>query len=152
VEGSIGAVERARRKPNLSKPDRAWLEDQILGCAVADDVSGKRFRAGFKKEYLENTALRLRKVMFRAVSIGDFSVAQGEVEAISTHAAEEVYRLRKLKAALVAGRLSRRALKKRPVYGTYAGYFDDTSAPSTVSAFAAEIAREIETTRNSRTN
>jgi hypothetical protein len=152
VERSTAPVGTSRELPNLSRTDRAWLEAQILGCAVADDVSGKRFRAGFKKEYLENTALRLRKLMLRAFTIGELSIAQQDVAAISRQAAEEVYRLRKLKAELVAGRLSRRALKKRTVYGKYAGYFDDTSAPSTVSALAAEIARELDTNRNSRTN
>ena len=67
-------------------------------------------------------------------------------------AAQEVYELRALKAEVVAGKMRRKALKKKPLYAKYRGYFEEGPEDSSLAAMAEEIARRLAGERDGRKN
>ncbi len=88
----------------------------------------------------------------RAINIGDIAVAEQDVDAICRQAAQEVYELRALKAEIVAGKMRRKALKKKPLYAKYRGYFEEGPEDSSLAAMAEEIARRLASEREGRKN
>jgi hypothetical protein len=105
-----------------------------------------------KANYLETIVSRFRGAVMRAIKIGDIAVAEQDVDATCRQAAQEVYELRALKAEVVAGKMRRKALKKKPLYTKYRSYFEGGPEDSSLAAMAEEIARDLASEQDGRKN
>ena len=108
----------------LSTETRAWMDVRALGLALADDTGGPAVGNIAKEDYITDSALRVRKQVRHAISIGDLVVPPMDVDHICWTVACEAYLLRSLKAAKQAGELTLEDIKKMPIYVAYRDYFE----------------------------
>jgi hypothetical protein len=147
------ASETSRRCMPLDSDEiKQWLAVRILGLLMAQDMEGRPSAAVTKDQYIQESAGRIRSHVIQAIRIGDISIRQEQIDELCKLAATEAYAVRSLKEARASGRISKRKMRRLPLYRRYQDFLDDSPKLLEIVANALVIDCALDHRRSEKSN
>lgn len=126
---------------SITPATKAWFGNQIQSLATRHDITGPDIRhvkaEEYKHQLIEGFNFRARA----AASAQELACTTAELEIYCRLAAEELIRIRQIRAAYKAGELPVGVLRQLPVYEAFRDYFDE--APSLIRDEVIAAAKEL---------
>jgi hypothetical protein len=104
-----------------------WIGVNAILFAFAEDVSGSPCVGVDRQQYIEDSLPRLRREIIRSVRNKELTLSEAMMERLVRLVAQDVYAIRCLAQEHGAGRISRKKLKRSPLYRRYQAYFSPSA-------------------------
>lgn len=105
---------------------RAWFGTMIRNLAIRHDVAGPDIGRVSEDDYKAQLIADLESLARAASDAKELVIAAEEVDVYCCLAAEELIRIRQIRAAHKAGELPAEVLRQLPVYPAFRDYFDES--------------------------
>lgn len=115
---------------SISPATKAWFGNQIQRFAMRHDITGPDIRQVILEEYKRKLIYDLRSRARVASDTKELQITSDEIDMYCRLAAEELIRMRQIRAAHKAGELPTEVLRQLPAYEAFRDYFEE--APSLV--------------------
>ena len=126
---------------SIEPATRGWFGNQLQGLAMRHDLVGPNISLindqVYKAQLIDELASRARA----AVASKELQCTDKQIEIYCPLAADELIRLRQIRAAHKAGELSTDVLRQLPAYEAFRDYFDE--APSLVRDQVIAAAKDL---------
>jgi hypothetical protein len=126
----------------ISRKTHKWLQQRILVYAVKEDVNGPFSPEVNRDVQIANSAPEFRKAILEGIQAKEIFVPLDDVDELARRAASEAYVVRGFNEAWLSGEITKKDLRKFPLYSSYREYFERSPRVWALALDIAGIAAE----------
>ncbi|HZR18722.1 MAG TPA: hypothetical protein VFE51_15630 [Verrucomicrobiae bacterium] len=110
---------------SITKDTKAWFGTLMQGLAIRHDLAGPEIKRVSVETYKQQLIDEITRQAKAAIKAKELELATDDLAGYCTLAAEELIRIRQIRAAHKSGELSTEVLKQLPLYPGFQDYFDE---------------------------
>jgi hypothetical protein len=113
---------------SITTDTKAWFGTLMQSLAIRHDIAGPEIKRVSVETYKQQLIVEITRRVKAAIKAQDLELATADLAGYCTLAAEELIRIRQIRAAHKAGELPTETLRQLPLFPAYQRYFEETSS------------------------